>query len=131
MWHSCSNHSLAEHFRGKDPGLRKLFDRYLAIVRRFGPVTVIPQKTRISFQRRVRFAGAIVRKKWLEGGVWLTRRDPHPRFFRIEVPIPGCFVHRFRISALHEIDAHLRKILKESYAVGRQEHLSKQNKRRQ
>jgi len=123
MWHSCSNHSLEEHFRGKDPTLRKLFDRYVAAVRRFGPVTVIPQKTRISFQGRVRFAGAVVRRNWLEGGVWLTRRDPHPRFFRVEVPMPGCYVHRFRIASLEDIDAHLRAILKESSAVGHQEHL--------
>ena len=129
MWHSCTNHSLAEHFRGKNPGLRKLFDRYLATVRRFGPVTVIPQKTRISFQGRVRFAGAVVRKNWLEGGVWLTRRDPHPRFFRVEEPVPGCHVHHFRIATVRGMDAHLRKILRESYAVGQQGHLSRTRER--
>lgn len=125
MWHSCTNHSLAEHFRNKDAGLRKLFDRYLAAVRRFGPVTVIPQKSRITFQGRVRFAGAVIRSKWVEGGVWLTRRDPHPRFFRVEKPVPGCYIHRFRLTTAKDIDAHLRQVLRESYAVGQQEHLSR------
>jgi hypothetical protein len=87
-------------------------------------VTVIPQKTRIAFQGRVRFAGAMVRKNWLEGAIWLTRRDPHPRFFRVEVPLPRCYVHRFRIASARDINAHLRAILKESAAIGRQEHLS-------
>jgi hypothetical protein len=56
LWHSCSRHSLDDHFKGKDPMLRKIFDRYLALVKKCGPVTAYAQKTRIIFQVRVRFA---------------------------------------------------------------------------
>jgi hypothetical protein len=74
MWHSCTRYRVDDHFTGKDPIVRKLFDRYLALVRRCGPVTVYAQKTRIVFQNRVRFAGAAPRNRWLEGRLWLKRR---------------------------------------------------------
>jgi hypothetical protein len=125
MWHSCSRHSLDEHFDGKDPLLRKIFDRYLALVKKCGPVTVYAQKTRITFQVRVRFAGAVVKKNWIEGGVWLKRKVEHPRFFRIESVTPRDHVHRFRLSQLEDIDDELAEFIREAYAVGRQDHLIK------
>jgi hypothetical protein len=122
LWHSCSRHSLDEHFKGKDPLMRQLFDRYLALVRKCGPVTVYAQKTRIIFQVRVRFAGAVIKKNWIEGGVWLKRRVEHPRFFRIESPTPRDHIHRFRLTKLKEIDDELAEFIREAYAVGCQEH---------
>jgi hypothetical protein len=84
MWHSCSNHTLDSHFEGCDPSIRPIFEDYLRFVRSLGPITVIPQASRISFQGRVRFAGAIVRKKWLEGGLWLKRHVDEPCFTRVD-----------------------------------------------
>jgi len=54
LWHSCVRVSLASHFRGKDPIVRKLFDRIRALVRRCGPATVYAQKTRIDYIHHVR-----------------------------------------------------------------------------
>ena len=58
LWHSCIRLRLADHFRGKDPIVRQLFNRFRALVRG-GPVTVYAQKTWIVSQVRVRFAGAV------------------------------------------------------------------------
>jgi hypothetical protein len=118
IWHSCSHHRLAEHFAGQ-PALRRLFARYAALVRRNGPVTIIPQKTRIVFQGRVRFAGAIVRKGWIEGGMWLRRRVADPRFHRIETYSRSDFGHYFRLARPADLDAQLARYLAEAYAVGR------------
>jgi len=123
LWHSCTNHTLAEHFKGKPPALRRLFDRYLAVVRRNGPVTVIPQKSRIAFQVKVRFAGAIIRAKWIEGAMWLRRRVSDQRFHRVEAYTPRDFGHYFRISRAEDLDATLATYLAEAYAIGRREHL--------
>jgi len=125
LWHSCSRHSLHEHFQGKDPKIRKLFNAYVRIVRGFGPVTVYAQKTRIVFQVRVRFAGAIVRKKWIEGGMWLKRRADHPRFHRIEVLLEKDYVHYFKITVESDLDPELTELLKEAYAIGCQAHRNK------
>ena len=119
MWHSCSNHTLAEHFRACDPALRPLFDQYLEFVRSLGPVAVIPQATRISFQGRVRFAGVVVRKQWLEGGLWLKRRVEDARFRRVAHYGGNDWGYRFRLRQPADLDATL-KYLCEAYEVGQQ-----------
>ena len=41
---------LAAHFRGRDPSMYRLYGELLARARRYGPVTVLPEKTRITFR---------------------------------------------------------------------------------
>lgn len=102
--------------------VREIFDEYLSIVESFGPVIVIPQKTRIAFQVRVRFGGAVARKHWLDGWLWLKRRAEHPLFYKIEKLHAHDHVHSFRLKSIEDVrDKHLRRLLKEAYAVGRQE----------
>lgn len=123
MWHSCSRYPLSYHFKDKEPIVRDLFDRYLALVESFGPVTVIPQQTRIAFQVRVRFAGAVTRRRWLDGALWLKRRAEHPLFYKIEMVTPHDYVHRFRLKDVKDLrDKDLKAFLREAYAVGCQEH---------
>ena len=81
------------------------------------------QKTRIVFQGRVRFAGAVVRKHWLEGGLWLKRRAEHSLFHRIEKIPPHNYIYTFRLTRPEDLDEELVALLREAYAVGRQEHL--------
>ena len=45
---------------------------------RLGPVTVLPEKTRIAFQTRMSFAQITPRMKWLDGHVVLAHRLEHP-----------------------------------------------------
>lgn len=123
IWHSCSRYPLSYHFKGKDPIVRKLFDDYLELVESFGPTTVIPQKTRIAFQVRVRFAGAVTRKHWLDCALWLKRRADHPLFYRIEAVTAVDHVHRFRLTSPEDLrDRTLKLLLHEAYTVGCQEH---------
>lgn len=125
IWHSCSRYPLSFHFKGKDPIVRELFDGYLALMESFGPITVIPQKTRIAFQVRVRFAGATPRKRWLSCTLWLKRRAEHPLFHKIESLGPLDHIHRFRVTSFDDLrDTELKKLLREAYGVGCQEHSS-------
>ncbi len=124
-WHSCSRHQIADHFKGKDPIVRKLFDRLRAVIRRFGPVTFYAQKTLIVFQVRVRFVGVATRKDWIDVGLWLKRRVELPRFWRIESPTPRDHVHHVRLSKLGDIDRELAALIREAYAVGCQEQADK------
>ena len=123
MWHSCTRHRIADHFKGKPPFLRALFARFRRLVRSCGPVTVYAQKTRIVFQARARFTGVLVRRGWLEGAVWLKRRLDSPRFHRVERITPRDFVHYFRLQEPADFDAELSALVREAYRVGRQEHL--------
>ncbi len=123
LWHSCGRYRLADHFKGKDPLVRKLFNRFIALVRRCGPVTVYPQKTRIVCQVRVRFAGAVTRRGSLEAGLWLQRRAKHPRLRQVELIPPGDYIHYFRFRALFEFDRAFMTLVREAYAIGCQQHL--------
>jgi hypothetical protein len=119
MWHSCSNHSLDSHFRGCQPAVRDVFDHTLRFLRSLGPVTVIPQATRISFQARVRFATAVVRRKWLECGVWLKRKVDDSSFRRVDHYGRNDWVYRYRLSVPSDLTESLRSYLAEAYEVGR------------
>lgn len=120
LWHSCARFDLDHHFKGKDPIVRALFDRFRAIIEACGPVTVYAQKTRIVFQVRVRFAACHPKTRWLDGGVSLARRVSHARLLRVEQPVPGWYAHVFRFRRLSDFDAGFARLAREAYRVGRQ-----------
>jgi hypothetical protein len=125
LWHSCGRYPLASHFDGKPPRLRAVFDRYLALARACGPVTVYAQKTRIVFQTRVRFASAVVRRHWVDASMWLKRRVRHRRLSRVEsLGRLGYSVH-FKLEDPGDVDEALAALMREAYAVGRQATLTR------
>jgi hypothetical protein len=123
IWHSCINYPLERHFEGKSPEVIALYHHYLGLIKEIGPVNVEPKKTGISFLVRVRFAGAILRKKWLEARLWLKHPVEHPCLRKIEKVGPRDFIHYLRIQALDEMDELFIGFLRESYAIGIQKDL--------
>jgi hypothetical protein len=123
MWHSCGRYSLQKLFAHSEPQVFKLFTKYAHMIRSCGPVRMIPQKTRIVFQGRVRFAGAVPRKSYLLCAVALPRRYDHPRFLKIESYAPHFHEHRFRVTTANDLDAEVQKWIQESYTVGQQKHV--------
>lgn len=122
LWHSCSNFPLEHHFTNKEPQVRALFDAWLRFVKTHGgPMTVVPQKTRICFMVRVRFAGAVTRKRWVEGYLWLKRRVEKPLFHRIETLLPHGYFHHFKLTDVAQLDDELVGLVGEAYAIGKQE----------
>ena len=63
--HACGRWTLDPHFAGKPAMVRAIYERFLAMLERFGPVTVLPEKTRIAFQVRMSFAQLTVRRQWV------------------------------------------------------------------
>jgi hypothetical protein len=121
LWHACGRYRLADHFRGAEPGVRRAFDRLVALARRCGPVTVYAQKTRIVLQVRVRFAGGMVRKRWFEAALWLKRRVDHPTLSRVEELGRLGYAHHFRLAGAQDLDTAFGRLVREAYAVGRQD----------
>jgi hypothetical protein len=125
MWHSCGRFTLKELFAHSDPNVLRLFKEFERLVRSLGPVRMIPQKTRVVFQVRVRFAGAYPRKSYLLCGFALTRRITHPRLVKYEYYGPNWHGHLFRIESEDQFDDKFRQWVKEAYAVGEQRYLRK------
>jgi hypothetical protein len=121
--HACGRSTLASHFEGKPPAVRAIFEKVLRIAKRNGPITVLPEKTRIAFQVRMSFAAFVIRKNWVDGHVVLARRFENPRFRRIETFSPRNHLHAFRFERPEEVDAEVSSWLAEAYQVGEQRHL--------
>jgi hypothetical protein len=119
--HTCAPlRALDDAFAGTDPPVRASFDR---LVDALGPLTVLPEKTRIALHVRMSFAAFQPRTHWLNGHLVLAREAQHPLFRRIRTYSPRNVVHEFRISAPDEVDDAFLELAREAYRVGEQRHL--------
>jgi hypothetical protein len=124
QWHSCGKYSLEALFAICDPQVFGIYQQFARMVEACGPVTIIPQKTRVTFQARIRFVSLYPRKTHLVGGFVFARRHDHPRFYKIESLSPRNHLHHFRLESQEELDEEFREWIAEAYAVGKQEHLT-------
>lgn len=116
--HSCGRYSLEDHFRGKEPIVRELYDLLFETLEQFGPVKAFPVKTRIVFQADVQFAAVTPRKRWLNGYLWLNRQAFHPRIHKMEMGVFRDYGHVFRLSHSADLDEELTDLLHEAYILG-------------
>lgn len=121
--HSCSDVSLESHFDGKSAEVREMFDALAAMIKKCGPVKVLPEKTRIAFQVRMSFIAVQVRRIYLIGHFVFARRVENPRFTRVATFSPRNHLHAFRLESLSELDDQFAEWVREAYAVGEQKHL--------
>ena len=85
---------------------------------------MIPQKTRLVFMNRMRFAHVMTGKSHLRVGLVLRRRlPPHACLVRVDDFGPNSLVHTFRIDRPQQVDRRLRGWIREAYVRGSQAHL--------
>lgn len=125
MWHSCGKYSLEELFARSAPYVFQLYKKLEQLVQACGPVTIIPQRSRVVFQVRVRFAGAVPRKSHLLCSFGFSQRHNNTRFHKIEQYASHWYGHYCRIDKEEDLDDEFIAWLKEAYEVGEQKHLKK------
>lgn len=123
-WHSCGRYRLEDLFARSEPHVLELFRKLQRMVHAAGPVTTVPQKTRLVFMVRVRFISVQVRKSYLLVGFLLARRVDDPRFAEITTYSPRNHVHVLRVSAPADLDAQVARWIREARKVGLQRHLT-------
>jgi hypothetical protein len=122
--HTCAPlGEIDEHFVGSDPEVRATFDAILVAIRLLGPVTVLPEKSRIALQVRMSFAALMPCRRWLDGHLVLARPVDSTRFRVVQTYSPRNVVHTFRLHGPDEVDAEFTGWLAEAYWVGEQRHL--------
>jgi Domain of unknown function (DUF5655) len=122
--HTCSAlGSLDGHFRDKSTKVRATFDAIVDSVTQFGPITILPEKSRIALHARMSFAAFMPRRDWLNGHLVLARRIESPRFSKIATVSPRNVLHAFRLNSPAEVDDEFIAWLGEAYEVGMQRHL--------
>jgi hypothetical protein len=119
-WHSCTQVDLDRLFERSTPAVRACFDRWAAMARQCGDITVVPQRTRIVFMGRVRWAGAAVLRDRLRVTFALTRAVEEPPF-RLTRHGPAWIAHTFDVRDARELDRPgLQALLCEGFeALGR------------
>ena len=117
--HSCGRFDLDALFLRSEPDVRRLFDDFSAAARRHGPVTVIPQKSRIAFQVRMRFAAVTPQRRALAGHLVLRERHDAACFREIE-KLGNCYRHVFKLEKPADLTA-LRRWIGLAYRTGTQE----------
>ena len=122
QWHSCGSFKLDDLFIGCQPHVRALFERFSELVAECGTAKVVPQKTRIVFQTRMRFAALMPQKKQLRGHLVLAKPSPSPCFYKIESYSARNHVHLFRISSEEQLNEKFKLHIRAAYAVGDQKH---------
>ena len=116
--HTCGSVSVRRYLEGKSPHAIKLYRRFARLVRRCGPVVIVPGPAGIAFHLRGVFA-AIDRltARALSAHVVLSRRHDDPRFTKVEVWSPRHQLHYFRVKTIDDLDEDIAAWLAEAYAV--------------
>jgi hypothetical protein len=130
--HSCVVIGLDQHFRGADPAVRAAFDRLVELVEVDGPVSVVPQKTRIVLAAPMRFIAIQVRRDRLIGHILHERAVAHRVVTEI-VPNAygsGLYLHRLWVRSDDELDESFAALVRDAARrVGRRERLPTRRQR--
>ena len=117
QWHSCAVKGLDEHFRGRDPHLRGVFDSLVEQLRKNGPVKVDPVKTSINLTADRHFAAVAVRGTYLRLGFFAPKRIVDPRIVHFERLGPDKFGHSVVLESVADLDGQLLAWLATAYAM--------------
>jgi len=121
--HFCGRYALGLALRGKPAAVRKLYELFVKRARRCGPVTIVPEKTRIALQVRMSFAALRLQQTKLVGHLVLAERHEKPCFNRIDSISRHNHVHHFQIANPRDLNREMSDCIRKAYSVGRQEHL--------
>ena len=117
QWHSCTVKGLDEHFRGRDPHLRGVFDELVSKLRKLGPVKVDPVKTSINLTAGRHFGAVSVRGTYLRLGFFAPRRIVDPRIVHFERLGPDKFGHSVVLESVADVDEQLMAWMAAAYAM--------------
>ena len=126
-WHSCGQATLQNWLARMSPAVRRLYDRFEAMIASFGEYHVAPAKTRIAFLGQVRFANITkISDDSLSCTFSLPQKVRSPRLTKVQEVIPGWWVHTMQVRKPSEFDREMKGWFRESYRLmGMRERLSR------
>ncbi len=87
-------------------------------LRACGPVQVAPTKTGINLLSGTSLGSVSLHRSYLNLGLLLTYRLDDRRVTSVLQLSPRSFAHRLRLESVADVDAALRRCLREAYQVG-------------
>jgi hypothetical protein len=110
-------YTVDDHFAGKSPSARIVYDHLLAALRSIGPVREEPKKTSIHLVRSSALAGVEVRKGYLLLNLKTDYRIDSPRIAKTEQISARRFHQRVKLASVSDADSELKRWLADAYAL--------------
>ena len=106
---------LRSHFEGKDPVVKKIYEKLTTELKRFGPIKVEPKKTSIHLANRFGFAGVYTRSNYINLEVHLPSKLQSPRVTKVDQASANRFHHTIKLTSEKDVDVELMGWLWEAY----------------
>ena len=106
-------------FAGKDPSVRRTYDRVLEVVRGVGDVRAEPKKTSVHLVRSSGFAGVHPRKSALVLNVRLDRAVVSERLLKAERVSANRYHNELKLAGPEDVDAQVEGWLRAAYELAR------------
>jgi hypothetical protein len=105
------------HFEGRDPVVRKIYDRLIKDLRKFGPLVEEPKKSSIHIVNRTAFAGVATRKAFLILTIKSDRKLESRRIHKTEQASANRFHSEIKLTSESDVDDELLSWLRNAYAL--------------
>jgi hypothetical protein len=109
--------TVGQHFVGRDPIVRAIYDRILTAAKALGPIEEDPKKTSIHLNRRSAFAGIATRKDALILTIKSSSDIRSQRIFRRDQASANRWHLEIRVTDPTEVDPELTSWLKNAYEL--------------
>lgn len=109
--------TVEQHFEGRAPMVRAIYDRILRAANANGPFTEDPKKTSIHLARRSAFAGIVTRKDALLLTVTSATDISSPRVIKREHTSANRWHLIIRLENPKQVDAEIKGLLKKAIAL--------------
>ncbi len=109
--------TLSQHFEGKEPEVKSIYDRIIKESRKFGAVIEEPKKTSIHLVNKSAFAGVVTRKSALILNIKSAAPIKHKRITKMEQLSASRFHQELKLTSPDEVDSALIGWLKEAYSI--------------
>jgi uncharacterized protein DUF5655 len=106
--------TIAQHFVGRPPAVRRTYDRIVRVAESFGPIREEPKKTCIHLTRHTAFAGIATRRDALILTLKSTADIDSPRIIRRDQASANRWYVEIRLDRPEQVDRELTKWLKRS-----------------
>jgi hypothetical protein len=109
--------TISQHFEGKDPAVKSIYDHIIKESRKFGPMAEEPKKTSIHLVNKSAFAGVMTRKNTLILNIKSGSPIKDKRITKSEQISASRFHQEVKLSSPDEVDSQLIRWLEEAYAI--------------
>lgn len=109
--------TIDQHFTGRRPQVREIYDKIVAAARQLGPFTEDAKKTSIHLTRRSAFAGVATRKDGLVLTLKSSADIGSPRVVKREQASANRWHLEVKLDHPKQVDAELKEWLKKAFEL--------------